>query len=585
MNARLSRSGERLRFTALSVALMIIVSSIAMIGGMRKASHESVPDAAPSPQPYQIRPCEVKSIPTQLGTWIALDSSAPGTPAKAHVVVSDTTGMTIVADFHGFWRNTTTVNTTTYDSLDMPGASIMMEPGNPMLPRLSEHVEIPYDTDITIEVLATSNDTRGGYNIKPAPPPNVPMEVCELRYNTSTSTAVLGNYSSVYFQDSYFPGIRTNVDGRTKATSLIMRGHRLVKLRFFPVQYNPVSGNLIVFSQLVIRVKYNIPAQIEPVREALRSDAFERILMNSLLYYDSCHFQYSPPPGQPIVYAPWINTTTSQFQQAQIPQGYQRGAEYLIITTNIFKAQAQRLADWKLQKGILTKVEVVNSGSRAAVQSAIYNAYLTWYPAPTYVLLFGDVSQIPTNYEMKHEATVNGPFSLEPLFEDGYIGSDLGYFNIEGNSYFPDMIYGRISVDTVEQAEIIVNKTLQYEQTPPNNPQFYRNILSAGYFEDRNPRDGMEDAEFPFIYTLERIRHYLENEFYYTVHINYSCVGLGDHPMPRYFHALLTDDPSSIHVSNSLPEDYSWLWGYDDPLDYASARANITKNINAGRFL
>ncbi|NHJ14956.1 MAG: hypothetical protein EAX95_14845, partial [Candidatus Thorarchaeota archaeon] len=236
--------------------------------------------------------------------------------------------------------------------------------------------------------------------------------------------------------------------------------------------------------------------------------------------------------------------------------------------------------EWKARKGIPSAVLTVESTVEDVARN-IQEAY-KWEPAPTYVVLFGDVEAIPTNYDMIHE----GRFGGKPIFEDGYIASDLGYFNVEGNSYFPDMIYSRISVDTVEQAEAIVSKTIQYEIDPPADPLFYNSMLLAGTFEDKPPfKNGIEDAAFPFIYHLERIRHYLEDNHEYAIHFNYSCAGLGTEPMPEYFHAPLTSEISSIAVRNSLPADYEWLWAYDHPLDYDEARLNITKNINEGRFL
>ncbi|MHA1963504.1 MAG: C25 family cysteine peptidase [Candidatus Thorarchaeota archaeon] len=582
----LNRRGLFLKSTAVVVTTMIVISSVAMIQVMSKADPENGADPDFAYPLFQTRPCEVSSVLAQGGNWISFDSSSPGTPAEAHVTVSDTSGITIVADFHGFWRNNYTINTILYDDLEMPGAGSMQEPGRPMLPLLFEYVEIPHDVDISIEVIASSNSTISGYNIRPAPPPNIPVGIGQSGFINATpqSTAPPSFFGSVYSRNNFFPRDSTSIKGGTSTTPLIMRGHRLMGLSFYPIQYNPVSNETLVYSQLVIKVKYSKPAQIQPVPDSLRSVAFEQILFNSLLYYDSCHFQYVQP-GLPVAYSrtlppppPYPNTTIHQHHHSLSQQGYPNGAEYLIITTKTFEFQALRLAEWKERKGIPSAVASFESASRESVRGTIEYFYNNWYPAPTYVLLFGDVDAIPTNYDMIHTSQ---------YFQEDYIASDLGYFNIEGHDYFPDIIYSRISVDTEEQAEIIVNKTLQYEQSPPDDPQFYRSILSAGYFEDKNPQDGIEDAEFQFIYQLERIRHYLEIEHKYNVHINYSCDGWRQTPV--YFHTRLnSSDPldlSSQRVINSLPDGYEWLWGYYRPPRFRDfAQGNITLNINEGRF-
>ncbi|MHA1950056.1 MAG: C25 family cysteine peptidase [Candidatus Thorarchaeota archaeon] len=565
-----------LKISAVIVAAMIVISSAAITDVMIKISHEN--DANPSfvNQSFQSRPCKVRSVLAQTGLWISFDSSTPGTPAEAHVIGSDPSGITIVADFHGFWRSNFTINSTVYDDLNMPGASSIHETGTPMLPCLFEYVEIPYNVDVTIEVIASSTDTTSGYNIRPAPPPQIPFAVGESFPNASQSKALPTTFDSVYFNDTFFPGYTTNTEGGSNTTSFIMRGHRLLGLSFYPVQYNSITSDLMVYSQLVVKVKYSIPAQIQPIEERLRSEAFDRILINTLLNYDSCNIRNAP-------------LTELATSHVTLAQGSQEGAEYLIITNRTFEFQANRLANWKEQKGVPSYVWIVPEGvTTQNVKDFVMGAYKDWYLAPTYVLILGDVDVIPTNYDFQHQALLE---PLLPLYQGsflgdkGYIASDLGYFNIDGQSYIPDMIYGRISVDTEEQARIIVNKILQYEQDPPTDDLFYNSIFSAGYFEDKEPtRGGTEDEGVPFISTLERIRHHLENEYGYIVHFNYSSAYWHQPPI-AYQNPLYPDVPESIQVSYSIPTDYDWLWGYEQSKYREPATRNITLNINAGRFL
>ncbi len=589
MNTRLNRRELFLKSTAIALATLIVVSS-GRIGEVIVGEHPGS-EAGPSSvnQSFQSRPCKVSAVLAQSGLWISFDSSAPGTPVETHVTISDTSGITIVADFHGFWRSNCTLNTTAYYELDMPGASSMREPGAPMLPSLFEYIEIPYNVDVSIEVLASSMGTTSGYNIIPAPPPNIPVGVGEPDYNESIVTALPSFLGPVYSNDTFFPGITTNTEGELNTTSLVMRGHRLLGLSFYPVQYNPATSDLHVYSQLVIKVKYSIPAQIQPIAEHIRSEAFENILMNTLLNYDSSSTFYALDSGITAM-SPWT------------PAGFQEGAEYLIITTQPFKSQADRLAEWKEKKGVPSKVWLVDSGSRQQLKTVIADAYNYWYPAPTYVLLLGDVESIPANYDADHEGMIQDGFIKKRLFDKqdhGIIASDLGYFTIDGNSYIPDMIYGRISVDTEEQAQTIVDKILQYEQYPPADDLFYESIMSAGHFEDNAPLNGVEDEGFPSIYVLEKIRHYLNDNHGYAVHINYSCPWLHydsdgySYPYAsipaeslKFRYPLDPSDPdSSKLLINSLPADYEWLSGYTAEPHYTNMRGNITSNINEGRFL
>jgi len=585
---RHNKSELYLKIVAIGITVMLVTSSVAFMSVMVNMGSLDGSETIPEKTSFQKRPCDVKSVLTQAGTWISFDSSSPGTPAEAHVTISDTSGITIVADFHGFWRNNHTINGTVYDDPEMPGASSMQVPGAPMLPCLFEYVEIPHDVDISIDVISSSNDTKSGYSIRPAPPPAIPFAAGESGLDAATPTALSTFFGPVYSQDSFFPGITTGTEGGSNATALVMRGHRLLGLGFYPVQYNPVNATLLVHSQLVIKVKYSRPAQIQPVAESLRSEAFELIFVNILLNYDSFYLQCMQEAGFATICPP-------------PPPDFQEGAEYLIITTETFKAQANRLADWKEQKGVPSEVVIVQAGASAEdVKTVIDDAYNTWYPAPTYVLLLGDVEVIPANYDADHEARIStGPFSSIRVYQQqdhGIIASDLGYFNVDGQGYFPDMIYSRISVDTEEQARIIVDKIIQYEQSPPVDDSFYSSILSAGYFQDRAPRNGREDELYPFIYNLEAIRHYLKDNHGYDVYINYSCAweayDSAEWDSPDYnipledleFQEIL-DATGSKLLRDSLPAEFFWLKGYDSPPHHREyARKNITANINEGRF-
>ncbi|MHA2211496.1 MAG: C25 family peptidase propeptide domain-containing protein, partial [Candidatus Thorarchaeota archaeon] len=319
----MSGKESALKIVAVAFAAIIFISSTTMIEVMTLASPENAAGPSSIHQSFQSRRSQANSIISQAGTWVTIDSSAPGTPAEAHVTISDTSGITIVADFRGFWRSTYTIDSTDYDDLEMPGASSLHAYGKPMLPCLFEYVQIPYDVDVSIEVLSSTSAIEGGYTIRPAPPPVVPVAIGYSDDNV-TSAIPTTFLDPVYSSNTTFPGYTTSTEGELNSTSMIMRGHRLLGLSFYPVQYNPSTGNLTIYSQLVVKVKYSFPTQIDSVSMNLYSEPFERIIERIVLNF------YRP---NRILYGPIVGIGIGADRIWPYPL-YFRGFEYLIITTS-----------------------------------------------------------------------------------------------------------------------------------------------------------------------------------------------------------------------------------------------------------
>lgn len=595
MKVSLKRQEIIPKLIALTFATIIITSSATAINVMVRSFDKSSEENHFSIPSYNNHTFQARSILTSEGFWESFDSKDPGTPAEAHVVVSDTSGLIIVVDFHGFWRENATVDGAEFDQIEMPGASSILIPGQPMLPRLSEFVEIPQNVMISCDVLAASSGKLFDYNVTPAPRLQTPVGIGVNRNLTSTTNTQSTYFDAVYENTAFFPAELLTMEGGSNLTPQVIRGHRIASLSIYPVRFNPDNGTCIIYSQLVIKLRYETQAQINPINNSLWSESYELILRQSLLYYDSCHLAYRQHPGIPTVYVPKIS-------------GVGRRAEYLIITTDEFYDQAHRLAEWKQQKGIPSAIEIVPEYSdQSYIKTVIENIYNRWSLVPTFVVILGDVQIIPTNYDMIHEASYGTIYNevtdeWEKLYyfdqEHGYIASDLGYFSIDGHDYFPDMINSRISVNTTEQARVIVDKILQYEQAPPEEPIFYNSILSLAFFEDRGSGvtlDGKEQEEYPLCYTAERIRFYLENDFGYDVHYNYSAYydpGYVDpnpdfpNQQPFYFFYELD---GSKYVYNEIPWGYDWFPAYEDGGSFASdfddPKNAIIANLQEGRFL
>jgi hypothetical protein len=133
------------------------------------------------------------------------------------------------------------------------------------------------------------------------------------------------------------------------------------------------------------------------------------------------------------------------------PQLLGSGAEggYLVITVPEYVETLEPLLAWKREMGydvVLATTDEIGSAN-SDILEFIRGRYESASPPPQYVLLVGDIEEVPT---WDYHSNV----------------SDLPYSLLDGDDFLPDLEVGRLSVRTVEQAEVVVAKLLGYEKSP-----------------------------------------------------------------------------------------------------------------------
>ena len=124
---------------------------------------------------------------------------------------------------------------------------------------------------------------------------------------------------------------------------------------------------------------------------------------------------------------------------------------YLIITHTNFLSAANILARWKRSMGYYVRIATLEETgtSSTSIHSYIQNAYNTFDNPPDYLLFIGDVSF---------------PGGRLPDFGYASYTSDHIYGCVDGSSYFPDIMVGRLAVDTGPEALIAVTKIIKQEE-------------------------------------------------------------------------------------------------------------------------
>jgi len=172
------------------------------------------------------------------------------------------------------------------------------------------------------------------------------------------------------------------------------------------------------------------------------------------------------------------------------PAGQPAGADMLIITHPDFAPALGPLVALRESQGLSVAVADVLGIYDAwgdgrldpeAIRAFIKHAYEHWNPRPTYVLLVGDGSYDPRQYRPASPPTFLPPYLADVDPWAGEAAADNRYVSVDGDDSLPDMLIGRLPVQTPEEAQAVVSKTVAYE-ADPGLGQWNRNVvMTAGH--------------------------------------------------------------------------------------------------------
>ncbi len=305
------------------------------------------------------------------------------------------------------------------------------ETGLPDLPILSQLVAIPDQAGVTVEILSASFELLENYDIMPTQPPALDGSNEVIPYTKN---------EEFYQKNEFYPSEIVQL-----GEPVIMRDLRMIQTIVNPIQYNPVTRQLKVYTDIQYRLSYSGT----DMRNA-KVRRFNYISEGFLPLYRSL--------------VPNADEILAGMEPA-------RGG-YVIIAKASLVDSLKALAFWKHQKGYITRIvpttEIAPGGTPTYLQ--VYNflrtAYETWDVPPEYVMLVGDR---------------DGSFPLTDYPYSGY-ASDHQYACLEGSDFLPDIFVARLSIDNILQFRIAVSKIFKYEKTPyMQDPQHWIRGLSVGY--------------------------------------------------------------------------------------------------------
>ncbi|KPJ65382.1 hypothetical protein AMJ44_10300 [candidate division WOR-1 bacterium DG_54_3] len=332
-----------------------------------------------------------------------------GEEAEVTLLSADSSGAKVEINIPRILIEEKTAEGERYQVITIPGGGILTQVGEPQVPLVCRFVALPPTSGVRVEVIEEEKEVLSEtFMLYPFQEPAIrsgEQEPQEFRLD-----------EIIYSQNKPFPGKIVEAGEIS-----ILRDLRLAPIIFYPVQFNPQTGEVVVYKKIVVEIKFEGEGEnpkLNPINVLTKSfyQTYQRFVLN----FDQVK------GGLPVV-----------------------DGSVLIITYDGFYDQVVPLAEWKHKRGLTTYLVNLSEvgSSNTDIYNYIYDAYHTWPDPPEYVILVGDVQQIPTNSGL-------------------YCITDHKYVTVDGSDYFADIHIGRISVQTPAEAEHVITKILNYRRNP-----------------------------------------------------------------------------------------------------------------------
>ncbi|HVP56462.1 MAG TPA: C25 family cysteine peptidase [bacterium] len=350
-----------------------------------------------------------------------------------------------------------------YDHVWAADMVYLPEPGLPELPWKLAELAIPFGTSGShVEVAGVRQTTLDGtFRVAPTQPPTILGEAPK---------PWVGGKASIYEAGESYP--ERAVGGVSHG---LMGDHAILSFYVCPFTWNPATGELLLATEVEIRVTLSEGGQAQPSRGARRvagADPLAEAVSKAVANPDQvARFEAaassSAVPGR-------LMLGTSMLEAGNY--------EYVVVTIAAFAPYFEPLVAWKTQKGIPARtvtrewIEATYSGANVQekIRNFITDAYANW--GTNWVLLGGDTGEIPGRTVYAMDCQMGWP-------DDNRIRADLYYSDLDGNwnangvnpygevadsvDMYPDVIIGRAPAENVADVETFVSKVLTYEENPP----------------------------------------------------------------------------------------------------------------------
>lgn len=336
-----------------------------------------------------------------------------------------------------------------FSRLSLDGYVLTAEPGKPSLPIRMEIIEIPlgavpkvvYNKVEYVDVPLSSLGSAS---------PLMPAQV--LRSKSFKGDIPFSFDNKAYDRDYFVIDINGQElkDDQQLVSVLddgVMRDSRLGRVLVSPVRYNAVTSTLRIYTVLDFDV------------------VFEGADFQATVAMKQRYSSQALPTAKQVINPFSLPQAKARSYQSPIP--------YVIVADPMFKDALQDFVKWKTRLGFRVTEAYVGEGglekSDVAIRDylkGLYDNATEENPAPVFILLVGDVDQVPAHmYENPLSTSFNGHVS------------DLYYAEYTDDK-MPEVAYGRMSATSVEELLPQLEKTMYMEGLSLEDASFLGNVVA-----------------------------------------------------------------------------------------------------------
>lgn len=360
--------------------------------------------------------------------WISATGEGQPAPVKIETQSVSETSITLTVSFSGIWARVKETDQGNFTELYFDEFGDFAQLGSPKLPQFTSMLELSDGKSVDIKNVQfhSTSVQLSDFNL---PKIIFPMQP-EMRKSKTLQDWVPPN-ANIYETDQFFPHEFVQL-----TSPFQQRDHNIQPVQFFPVRYNPVSGELQIIQTITVEINWQTPSFTEKYpNEQLKNSLFDSL------------------------YPEMIESPVGTMDE---PKLITYGSGYLIISPDSFLSQLSPFLSLKQSQGYdvsLVSLSEIGSSTTDGIQKFIQNAYDTWENPPVYLLLVGDSNIIPA-----------WSFKLSDIQTYGK-KTDLYYATMDGAADFvPDIFYGRLPARDATQLNAMLSKIIAYSQKDGSEP-------------------------------------------------------------------------------------------------------------------